>query len=207
MSENNEEQKQKQTYLRESILDKGYDANEFMDFFKELTGVEEINLNDYDMNKLIEVVTKFYAKKDENNSAPHALNDFSTPAMPQQQINNNNISGNLNNFSSGQLKENGIEEIVKCNQMEKTEFSKLQDLKIKIVFPQKVEAGLFSKPYISYGVSTTPLNLNVRKRYSDFEWLYQKLTDHFINCIVPPLCKKIIWSNLMKILYLKEPGL
>ena len=195
MSENNEDQKQKQQYLRESILDKGYDANEFMDFFKELTGVEEINLNDYDMNRLIEVVTRFYAKKDENNSAPHALNNFATPVIPQQeygneQINNNTISGNLNNFSSGQLNENGIEEIVKCNQMEKTEFSKIPDLKIKIVFPQKVEAGLFSKPYISYGVSTIPLNINVRKRYSDFEWLYQKLSNYFINCIIPPICKK-----------------
>ena len=52
--------------------------------------------------------------------------------------------------------------------MEKTEFSKVQDLEIKIVFPEKVETGIFSKPYISYGVSALPLNLNVRKRYSDF---------------------------------------
>ena len=30
----------------------------------------------------------------------------------------------------------------------------------------------------------------VRKRYSDFEWLYQKLGDYFVNCVIPPLCKK-----------------
>ena len=34
----------------------------------------------------------------------------------------NDGSGNLNSLSSGQVNENGVEEIVKCLQMEKTEF-------------------------------------------------------------------------------------
>ena len=194
MNEDNDDQQKKQQYLRENILDKGYDANEFMEYFKESTGAQDINLNDFTMDELIDVVTGFYAKKGENNSAPNAKNTF--PMIPKEfksdsEIGNDNDgSGNSNSNSNGQVNENGIEEIVKCIQMEKTEFSKLQDLEIKIVFPEKVESGIFTKPYITYGVSAMPLNLNVRKRYSDFEWLYQKLTDHFINCIVPPLCKK-----------------
>ena len=164
---NDEDQSQKQAYLRENILDKGYDANEFMEYFKELTGTEEINLNDYSMNKLIDVVTGFYAKKGENNSAPNAQNTF--PTKPKELRSdseheyNNDGSGNSNSISSGQVNENGIEEIVKCIKMENTEFSKIQDLEIKISFPQKVESGIFSKPYISYGVSTIPLNLKARK--------------------------------------------
>ena len=194
MNEDNDDQQKKQQYLRENILDKGYDANEFMEYFKESTGAQDINLNDYTMEELIDVVTGFYAKKGENNSAPNAKNTF--PMIPKElrsdsEIGNDNDgSGNSNSNSNGQVNENGIEEIVKCIQMEKTEFSKLQDLEIKIVFPEKVESGIFTKPYITYGVSALPLNLNVRKRYSDFEWLYQKLTDHFINCVIPPLCKK-----------------
>ena len=194
MNENNDDQRQKQQYLRENILDKGNDANEFMEYFKDSTGTEDINLNDYSMNQIMEVVSGFYAKKGENNSAPNAQNTF--PTIPKElrsdseQDYNNDGSGNSNSISSGHLNENGIEEIVKCIKMEITEFSKIQDLEIKITFPEKVEAGIFSKPYISYGVSTIPLNLKARKRYSDFEWLYQKLSDHFINCIIPPLCKK-----------------
>ena len=194
MKEENDDQTQKQQYLRENILDKGYDANEFMEYFKESTGVQEISLNDYSMNQLTEVVAGFFTKKGENNSAPNAKNTY--PTIPKElrsdseQDINNDGSGNSNSLSSGQVNENGIEEIVKCIQMEKTDFSKIQDLEIKIVFPEKVESGIFSKPYISYGVSALPTNLNVRKRYSDFEWLNQKLTDHFVNCIVPPLCKK-----------------
>ena len=194
MNENNDNQRKKQQYLRENILDKGYDANEFMEYFKESTGAEDINLNDYSMNQLREVVTGFQSKKGEYNSAPNAQNTY--PSIPKElrsdneQDNNNDSSGNSNNISNAQINENGIEEIVKCIKMEMTEFSKLQELEIKIVFPEKVEAGIFSKPYISYGVSTIPLNLKARKRYSDFEWLHQKLADHFINCIIPPLCKK-----------------
>ena len=190
----NDDQSQKQQYLRENILEKGYDANEFMEYFKESTGAQDINLNDYTMNELIDVVNGFYSRKGENNSAPNAKSTF--PQIPKEfrsdseKDNNNDGSGNSNSLSSGQVNENGVEEIVKCIQMEKTEFSKIQELEIKIAFPEKVEAGIFSKPYMTYGVSTIPLNLKVRKRYSDFEWLHQKMTEHFINCVIPPLCKK-----------------
>ena len=190
----NDDQQQKQQYLRENILDKGYDANEFMEYFKEATGAQDINLNDFTMNQLIDVVNGFYSKKLDNNSAPNARSSF--PTIPRElrsdseQDINNDGSGNSNSISSGQVNENGIEEIVKCVQMEKNDFSKIQDLEIKILFPEKVEPGIFSKPYITYGVSASSLKLNVRKRYSDFEWLYQRLSDYFINCIIPPLCKK-----------------
>ena len=48
--ENGEEEKQ--LYLREHILNKGYDANEFMDFFKESVGTADLNLNDYTMEEI-----------------------------------------------------------------------------------------------------------------------------------------------------------
>ena len=47
----NDDQAQKQQYLRENDLEKGYDANEFMKYFKESTGSQDINLNDYSMNE------------------------------------------------------------------------------------------------------------------------------------------------------------
>ena len=103
---------------------------------------------------------------------------------------NNNNNENSNSNSSGHLNENGVEEIIQCVQIEKTEISKIPELKIRIVFPEKVEPGIFSKPYMSYTVQANPIGLTVKKRYSDFEWLHKVLTEHFINCIVPPLCKK-----------------
>ena len=121
MEEENNDQQQKQQYLRENILDKGYDANEFMEYFKESSGIQEINLNDYTMENLIDVVNGFYAKKNENNVAPNPQNTF--PSIPKElrsdseQDNNNDGSGNSNSISSGHMNENGVEEIVKCNQI------------------------------------------------------------------------------------------
>ena len=51
MNENNDDQRQKEKYLRENILDKGYDVNEFIKYFTESTGAEDINLNYYSMNQ------------------------------------------------------------------------------------------------------------------------------------------------------------
>ena len=61
--ENGEEEKQ--LYLREHIINKGYDPNEFMEFFKDSTGTEYLNLNDYTMDEIIGVVNNFFAKKNE----------------------------------------------------------------------------------------------------------------------------------------------
>ena len=194
MKEGNGEE-EKQLYLRENILNKGYDANEFMDYFKDSTGTADLNLNEYTMDEIKEVVNGFYAKKNESNSQqnykdsyPHIPNELRSES---EQDNNNNINNdNTNSLSSGHLNEYGVEEMVKCVQIEKTEFSKIPELEIKIKFPEKVEPGIFSKPYMSYSVVANPIGLTARKRYSDFEWLHNILTGHFINCIVPPLCKK-----------------
>ena len=45
---------EKQSYLRENIINKGYDPNEFMDYFKESTGTADLNLNDYTMEEIVQ---------------------------------------------------------------------------------------------------------------------------------------------------------
>ena len=189
MKESSEEEKQ--SYLREHIINKGYDPNEFMDYFKESTGTADLNLNDYTMQEIIEVVNGFYSKKGESNIQQNdTYHQIPQELKSECEQDNNNNNENSNSNSSGHLNENGVEEIIQCVQIEKTEISKIPELKIRIVFPEKVEPGIFSKPYMSYTVQANPIGLTVKKRYSDFEWLHKVLTEHFINCIVPPLCKK-----------------
>jgi sorting nexin-7/30/sorting nexin-8 len=72
------------------------------------------------------------------------------------------------------------EEIIECLKSENTVLSdKMDVLKIVISSPEKVEGGLFSSAYVTYLVTTTPLNFVVRRRYSDFEWLRKILTTLF----------------------------
>ena len=62
--------------------------------------------------------------------------------------------------------------MIECAKCESTLLSDKGDtLKVVISSPEKVEGGLFSSAYVTYLVSTHPLNFVVRRRYSDFEWL------------------------------------
>ena len=61
--------------------------------------------------------------------------------------------------------------------------------------PEKVEGGLFTKSYVTYLVTTQPLNISVRKRYSDFEWLSSTLTTYYLGTIIPPIPKKNFTSR------------
>ena len=190
MYKENDEERQKQQYLRENILNKGFDANEFMDYFKSRNGGQDINLNDWGMNELIEIVNGFYSKKGQYNLQNKDNNSF--PTIPNDLRSENDIENydNQNNILNEDQNESIMEEYAKCIKIEKTDISKIEDLEIKVGYPEKIEPGLFSKSYISYVISTIPLGLNIRKRYSEFEWLYLQLNKHYLNCIVPPLCKK-----------------
>ena len=208
MEKNNNDQQQKQQYLRDNILNKGYDANEFMDYMRESYGIQDMNLDDYKLEDLKSIVKGFYAKKGENNSANNNSHNI-FPQIPKELRSesenefNNCGSDSLNSASSRYLNENGVENVVRCNQMEKTPL-KDKNMEIKTIFPEQMEGGLFSGSYISYGVNIPSLNINVRKRYSDFEWLYKKLTEYFVNCVVPPLCKKNFFKRFDKELISKR---
>ena len=61
---------------------------------------------------------------------------------------------------------------------------------IQVGFPEKIEGGFFSKSYVTYLVTTMPLNIKVRRRYSDFEWLRQILTNLYVGNVIPTTPRK-----------------
>ena len=56
---------------------------------------------------------------------------------------------------------------------------------IQVGYPEKVDGGFFSKSYVTYLVTTNPLNLKVRRRYSDFDWLHQMLINLYVWNAIP----------------------
>ena len=70
---------------------------------------------------------------------------------------------------------------------EKSELGLSENPKITVTSPMKVNPGFFSKSYISYLITTTPLNLQVRRRYTDFEWLRSTLLKYYYMNIIPSL--------------------
>ena len=59
----NDDLASKQAYLRENVLETGYDADEFMAFLQLRKGENGLDLNNWKMNELISVVEDFIKSK------------------------------------------------------------------------------------------------------------------------------------------------
>ena len=81
-----------------------------------------------------------------------------------------------------------------CQTLQKTE---LNDVTIisEICNPRTIETKFYEKNYTVYDIVTAQMKWNVIRRYSDFVWLRECLTEMFPTEIVPQLPKKKIGSR------------
>ena len=212
---------EKQNYLRENILNMGYNADEFMQYLSYLKGEDGLDLSNWTFEELKSTVNEFISQKNNSNINPNnnynnvnknennILNKINSIVSSEINMNNDIYDNNTkikyenndynyydNNYNDQYLKEQmkilqkDENEYINCTQTEFTPISETQGLNITLTFPEKVPGGIFSKSYISYLMETNPFGFKVRKRYSDFEWLYNILNNLYLGCLIPPLCKK-----------------
>ena len=162
MSDNSQEEKQ--NYLRENILDKGYDTNDFVDFLKARKGEEGADVSNWSMEDLQQVVREFISlvgnpKKNESQPTNHQnQNRENVQQNPQVQTSNSNTNEfGMKDEDFGIV----ISDYLDCQPLEKTELSKFDNVEVKIKSYKKVDKGLFSKSYFSFLIETLPLNFNV----------------------------------------------
>ena len=229
----------KQAYLRENILEKNYDADEFMSFLQMKKGENGLDLSNWAMKDLMKVVDEFIHDKNKGNVPEEAINpsinkinDIEDEGEKNINENNNeikestnsniineeddtqenNIHENDNNIQENKendIQENDIQEnnihennqemsqpkeeiieIEKCLKPDSSPLSNIEKIDVKLSSPKKLKEGIFSKSFISYVVTTDPLDYKTTKRYSDFSALRNKLSMIYPNCVLPPLCKK-----------------
>ena len=93
MEDNSEEEKQ--NYLRENIIDKGYDADDFVSFLAEKKGVEieeGIDLNDFSLDEIKILVQDYIVAHSKEGEGEKKIEN--TPEItPQIQ---NNLQQNIN---------------------------------------------------------------------------------------------------------------
>jgi hypothetical protein len=122
-------------------------------------------------------------------------NNFNNPEM-QNNMNQNYMSftpeSEVLNDSDMQTDIYGITnlETILCSINEKSELSKYENVQIEMTLGEKVAGKIFTKAYMTYVIITNPLNLKVRRRYSDFEWLRQILLNFYSSSVIPPIPKK-----------------
>ena len=94
-----DEEHQKQIYLRENILDKGYDGEDFASFLISKKGEEGVNLKNWSLDELKSAVQEFIniqsQKFNQINSIQNNYNIY--PNVINNMILNNNINTNINN--------------------------------------------------------------------------------------------------------------
>lgn len=110
-------------------------------------------------------------------------------------------TANENEYNkNGNIKEkiiqiNEIDEFINCNKIEKSPLTNITNLEFEVTEPKLVKTGLFSSNYILYKVKTPSLNLEVSRRYSDFQWLYDELKLKFSYIFIPPIPPKVLIDN------------
>ena len=208
---------EKQIYLRENILEKGYDANLFANYLIEKKGEDGADIGSWSMNDLQKVVQEFIEKQSSFLSGgdivippPQNSNEITeeqNKPLPEETKNkspNDNKNEPQNEAPNQQREVSNIPHIkvnpqlygivspetLPCKKPESTPLSSGENILITVGTPEKKEGGFFSKSYITYLITTNGINISVRRRYSDFVWLHQVVFDLYPYLIVPPVPKK-----------------
>ena len=163
------------------------------------------NIN-YNMNNNINNNINNYMNNTMNNNMNIDINNMDNNINNMNAMNNNisynnNISNdntiynqNNDNYINGNEETDiyGVTnlESIQCLPCEQSELSKYENIHIEMNLGEKVEGKFLSKSYMTFRVTTFPLNLNVRRRYSDFEWLRKVLLYLYSSSIIPPIPKK-----------------
>ena len=256
---------QKQQYLRENILEKGYDPNKFSEFLTMKMGETGMDLEKRPLNELYEATNEFIRIEKENEQKKvneqnvekeeeiieekeiqnielkdddqngkklnivieekpneilmeekkedkeeekgnliileekkekkeeEKVNEIVIEEKKEEKANEKNENLNqINQIIIEEKKENKAQEqSIKCLLIDETPITKEKEIAIIVSDPQVEKSGfIFSYSYSTYLISTFPLNLQVRRQFNDFIWLYDYLKSRFVNCVVPPLFKK-----------------
>ena len=255
--EMDQETLQKQNYLRENILNRGYDTNAFIDFLIGKKGEGGDDVANWSLPDLQNVVTEFISINEQNKIIEANQNQINEDINNNENANNNievnqneneekniqektdetkqekteetkqekkeetkqekkeeindwvdvdekakkNISKEMPKKASKEVRDTGgygitsLKEL-KCQIVPNNEISKCDNIQIKVENIEKIEGKLFSKSYVLYTIVTLPLNWKVRRRFSDFDWLHQILSNNYNYCLIPAFQKK---KNLNKI--------
>ena len=128
----------------------------------------------------------------------HQNNQSSTtPTEKEEDTSNENQQSDSNNASDSK---DSLEQSVKygivtnhyedTKPLDNTPLGAEENAIIQVTNPEKIEGGFFSKSYVTYLITTNPLNLKVKRRYSDFEWFRQMLQNLYNYNMIPSTPKK-----------------
>lgn len=170
------EEEQKAKYINENILEKGYNPEALSNFIIRTLNrpIESISfdqlkqmIEEFKIQDLQETYSNMQSTTQDEQKDPTLSDPFYSPARYE-----------LRTLSQ------------QDNELLKLENQK-KKIVIKISEPKKEkQGGLFSKPVYSYRVECTEIKSDVRRTYSDFEWLKNQLALYYSLRLIPPVMKE-----------------
>ena len=196
MEQNEDEIQQKQQLLQSEIIDKNYDKTSFINFClsKKENGDD---LSNWSISELQGIIKEFQESQQEQAPTEVKLEEqkpaeASKNKQEGDEINKENLE-KLEKFNADEAK-NFKEKTIECRKLEKTELND-KNVVVEVKNPTEKNGGIFSKSFILYDVTTTPMNWTVQRRFSDFDALRQILVKYYPSYHVPPLPGKKITNR------------
>ena len=175
--------KQKQLFLRENILDKGYSTDNFMDLLHSKKGEEGLDLNNWTMRELSSVVKEFISY--ENNFGNEDDDNYIRENKPKIETDEEYEQKCLQIYKEQKKKEN--QEYGSCSMIEKSGLiPNGENVNIKLILPSQN----FNKESGEFLIETYPYKYQVGRSFGDFEWMFNYLTKQFNNYVIPQLSNK-----------------
>ena len=207
-------EEEKNAYIKENLIDKGYDLFSFNQFLCNKSGDKEFDINKFTMNEISEGIKEYLNStplgKTSDVSAPPLIektekkekkNIFKSILGITKKIKNNK-NEEIKKEDDGKIDKPEIKkedknydygfrlpEKLKCQNVEETEISQYEDLPIKIGVPEKIGKGIRKKATTYFTTIAVPLGKVVKRSFDDFEWLRQRLTKMFDSNFIPSLPK------------------
>ena len=201
MDQGEDEIQQKQNLLQTEIIDKNYDKTAFINLClsKKENGDD---LSNWTLAELQEIVKEFTESQNQVQQVITLQDQITHPnpnpqnAQEGEEINKESVE-KLERFDAGEAK-NFKEKIIECRKLEKTELND-KNVTVEVKNPVEKSGGLFTKAFILYDVTTSPMNWTVQRRFSDFDALRQILVKYYPSYHVPPMPAKKITNRRFEI--------
>jgi hypothetical protein len=167
-------EQERQHYINENIIEKGYNPDELFNFITRTKGME-INLISFDeLKNLIE------------------------------QFKNEQLSKTISSIQSKKDYSFDIyspfEYIINTRKQQESEMMELENenkkINITISEPKIENGGFFSPKIYSFIISSNELNTKVKRTYDDFEWFKNQLNERYPFILIPPIIKEGIFEKI-----------
>ena len=165
----------KQNLLQKEILDKDLDKDLFIKFCLEKKERGD-DLSTWTYEELEGIVKEFQSKNSKDDKKQQPVDDVNVEQV-----------GKMEQIDTDEKKFKESE--IQCRKLEKTQLNG-NALSISIQNPKEVDKGVFGQNYVLYEMVTEPFGWNVKRRYSDFDWLRRLIVKLYPGFNVPPLPNK-----------------